>query len=459
MDNRPAVQHPKRLNLYIKYGTIHACYIYLYAKEKSMLGLSTEKTDKPNAVLANILNIKTDSKDDKFSLMLKSFSFGKSGSKELLETDAKETTPNILLSADEKSTEDKSSTKTSLMKLLALGKEDAHDEENIHPDILKALPSKTFKQDLQQLIGEAKAYLKDQIAQKIDIKELPKTLGGLIKLAEKSGIDVRAISFESLPKTAFTQELAQAIKGSSLTQNTLPHSTSELVKPALVNKQEKENSSKPLNALLSKINESLVAGAASSSEEIPAINKAKPFSASLSALLHGETVEEPTEGDISSKPEGEKASDKSQLVGNAKLDQFSQKLTEAKQLVQHVAQSMKESVENYKPPFTRVKMQLNPHKFGEMEVTLVQRGNNVHININANTTALTVMMQNSHELKAQLSAQGLGDASMNFSSHQQQHNEQQKREQAHSSYEAFQDFDEEFTEVATALEVIVPRYI
>jgi hypothetical protein len=93
-----------------------------------------------------------------------------------------------------------------------------------------------------------------------------------------------------------------------------------------------------------------------------------------------------------------------------------------------------------------------------MEVTPVQRGNNVPININANTTALTVMMQNSHELKAQLSAQGLGDASMNFSSHQQ-HNEQQKREQAHSSYEAFQDFDEEFTEVATALEVIVPRYI
>ena len=420
-----------------------------------MLGLSTEKTDKPNAVLANILNIKTDNKDDRFSLMLKSFSFGKSGGKELLEADVKETTPGALLDADDKTAPDKNTTKTSLLKLLALGKEDAQDEENIHPDILKALPSKTLKQDLQQLIGEAKAYLKEQITQKVDVKELPKTLGGLIKLAEKSGIDVRAISFESLPKTAFTQELAQALKGSSLTQNALPHSTSELVKPVLVNKQEKESVSKPLNALLSKINESLVAGAASSTEDIPAINKAKPLSASLSALLHGENIEESIEGEISSKPEGEK----SQLVGNTKTDLLSQKLTEAKQLVQHVAQSMKESVENYKPPFTRVKMQLNPQKFGEMEVTLVQRGNNVHININANTTALTVMMQNSHELKAQLSAQGLGDASMNFSSHQQQHNGQQKREHAHLSYEEYQDFDEEFTEIATALEVVVPRYI
>ncbi len=424
-----------------------------------MLGLSTEKTDKPNAVLANILNIKTDSKDDKFSLMLKAFSFGKSGGKELLETDVQETKSNLLLGTDEKSAADKNSTKTSLLKLLALGKEDAQDEENIHPDILKALPSKTFKQDLQQLIGEAKAYLKEQITQKIDIKELPKTLGGLIKLAEKSGIDVRAISFESLPKTAFTEELAQALKGPSLSQNALPHSTSELVKPVPVSKQEKEISNKPLNALLSKINESLVAGAASSAEEIPAINKAKPFSASLSALLHGENIEESAEGELTSRAEGEKASDKSHIVGNTKTEQLSQKLTEAKQLVQHVAQSMKESVENYKPPFTRVKMQLNPQRFGEMEVTLVQRGNNVHININANTTALTVMMQNSHELKAQLSAQGLGDASMNFSSHQQQQNEQQRREHAHLSYEEYQDFDEEFTEIATALEVVVPRYI
>lgn len=426
-----------------------------------MLGLSTEKTDKPNAVLANILNVKTDSKDDKFSLMLKSFSFGKSGSKELLETGAQESKSNLLLSTDEKPAADKNGTKTSLLKLLALGKEDSADEENIHPDILKALPSKTFKQDLQQLIGEAKAYLKEQITQKIGIKDLPKTLGGLIRLAEKSGIDVRAISFESLPKTAFTEELAQALKGSSLAQNTLPHSTSELVKPALASKQGKENSDKPLNALLSKINESLIAGAASSTEEIPAINKAKPFSASLSALLHGENIKESAEGDITPKLEGEKSSEKSQIVGNSKTEQLSQKVTEAKQLVQHVAQSMKESVENYKPPFTRVKMQLNPQKFGEMEVTLVQRGNNVHININANTTALTVMMQNSHELKAQLSAQGLGDASMNFSSHhqQQQHNEQQKREHAHLSYEEYQDFDEEFTEIATGLEVVVPRYI
>lgn len=425
-----------------------------------MIGLTTEKTDKPNAVLANILNTKIDSKDDKFSLMLKSFSFGKTDGKELLKTDNTAEKPESILNLDNKLEAGKTpAAKTSLLKLLALGKEDASDEENIHPDIIKGLGVKNFKQDLQQLIGEAKAYLKDQISQKIDIKELPKTLGGLIRLAEKSGIDIRAISFESLPKTAFTQELSQVLNTASLAKSTLPHSTSELVKPSSGIKQEKDVASKPLNALLNKTNVALSAVDTPSLEEAPVSTKARPFNASLNALLHAETIEESSEGELSSKPDSEKSSEKSQLVGHSRTEQLSQKLTEAKQLVQHVAQNMKELVENYKPPFTRVKMQLNPQKFGEMEVTLIQRGNNVHININANTTALTVMMQNSHELKAQLSAQGLGDASMNFTSQQQQQEQKHRQEHAGLTYEEYQDFDEEFTEIATALELVVPRYI
>ncbi len=483
-----------------------------------MLGLSTEKTDKPNAVLSNILNLKADTKDDKFSLLLKSFSFGKDDDIDLLKglTDSKLTPkgeekelthdlkklgilenledlkdlkdlknikdPDLLkkieaikdplllkkiedlLQLDEKV--DKAEEKSPLQKLFNLGKEDAKDEDLIHADIIKVLPAKTFKQDLQHLIGEAKAFLKEQISLKADIKDLPKTLGGLIKLAEKSGIDVRAISFEELPKTVFKEELAQVLKLAKpmeLTQATLPHSTSQLVKP-LVTKTEKESvSSKPLNTLLNKsiqvpVQTNLAA------DEVPSTQgststKEPLFNASLNALLHGENVEEKSEAEIGSKIEVDKSTEKSQLGSTSKAEQLSQKVTEAKQLMQHVAQSMKESVENYKPPFTRIKMQLNPQKFGEMEVTLIQRGNNVHININANTTALTLMMQNSHELKAQLSAQGLGDASMNFTSHQQQQEQKQKQEDAGLTYEEFQEYEEEFTEIATALEVVVPRYI
>jgi len=409
-----------------------------------MIGLSTEKPDKPNAVLANILNIKTDTKNDKFSLLIKSFSFAKGDDKGLLEGHEAEKKPG------------NGPTKLSLQKLFSLADKGAQDEELIHSDIIKALPAKTLKQDLQQLIGEAKAFLKEQISLKSDIKDLPKTLGGLIKLAQKSGIDVRAISLDKLPATAFNEELSQEVqlnKPIALIQDALPHSTSQLVKP--FSKPDKETTmAKPLNVLLHKSAQTISADGLPADENVKT-GKSPLFNASLNRLLHGEETKSTAEAELSPKLEG---ADKTQLVSQNKTELLSQKVNEAKQLMQHVAQSMKESVENYKPPFTRIKMQLNPQKFGDMEVTLVQRGNNVHININANTTALTVMMQNSHELKTQLSAQGLGDASMNFTSHQQQQ-QQQQRENAGLTYEEFQDYEEEFTEIATALEVVVPRYI
>ena len=422
-----------------------------------MLGLSTENPEKPNAVLSNVLNTKTDTKNDKFSHLLKSFSFGK-GKEVILDLKDIEGTAQL----DPKSKAVKGSPATSLQKLFSLGKEDAKDEELIHTDILKGIPPKMLKQGMQHLIGEAKAYLKEQISLTSDIKDLPKTLGGLIKLAQRSGIDVSRINLDTLPKTAFTEELTQALalgKSTSLAQNTLPHSTSELVKPAIPAKSEKATE-KPLNALLSKGSEAVAANGLEKTAKTPL------FAAQLSALLHGEKIESVIEGKVSTadesapKLEGLKGTDHTEHVAQSKTEQLSQKVTEAKQLIQHVAQNMKEAVENYKPPFTRIKMQLNPQKFGDMEVTLIQRGNNVHININANTTALTIMMQNSHELKAQLSAQGLGDASMNFTSHQQQHQEQKHRqEHAGLRYQEHQEFDEEFTEIATALEIVVAQYI
>jgi len=428
-----------------------------------MLGLSSDKTTEQKGLLSSLLGLKPDLNDDKFSLLLKSFSFGKTDEKGAGLPKGLD----ALFHGDAKKTEKGTST-SSLSQLFELGNAAEQEEELIHTDILKGLPLKDFKQNLQQLIGEAKNYLKEQITQKVDIKELPKTLGGLIKLAEKSGIDVRAISFETLPATAAKDELSQALnltKPGQQLQTQLPHSTSQLVKPSIESKPDKENPvTKPLNALLNRTSAALSSDGIVDAVFDKPLNQTKSplINATLSTLLHGEKSEENKslmEGESNLKIDGDKSSEKSQAVHLNKNDQLSQKITEAKQLVQHVAQSMKEAVENYKPPFTRIKMQLNPHKFGEMDVTLVQRGNNVHININANTNALTTMMQNSHELKAQLSAQGLGDASMNFSSHQQQQQERDKQEYAHLSYEEFQEFEEDFTEVATALEVVVPRYI
>lgn len=437
---------------------------------ESMLALSTEKAEGPKGLLSNLLGLKAGVKgaqDDKFSLMLKSFGLGKTEGKDFLfandkglklgtldqEGSQKKLDPLLLMS--EKTEESSKSKNTKLLSLFALGNEEAADEEQFHADILKSIPLKDAKQSIQTLIGEAKSYLKEQISQKVDIKELPKTLGGLIKLAEKSGIDIKAINFESLSKSAFSQELSQAISLAK-PQTSLPHSTSQLVKPTPV-KIEKEQIQRPLNALLNKA-AALAQVSAASAPILDALEEpkaVKTLSTSIQTLLHGESSED----EMGTRLESVKEQEKPQLVTQAKNEALSQKITEAKQLIQNVSQSVKETVENYKPPFTRIKMQLNPQKFGDMEVTLVQRGNNVHININANTTALTVMMQNSHELKAQLSAQGLNDAQMNFSSGQQEHQQNEHKHKQENAGLTYEEFEDELTEVATALEIVVPRYI
>jgi len=134
------------------------------------------------------------------------------------------------------------------------------------------------------------------------------------------------------------------------------------------------------------------------------------------------------------------------------------KVKEAQQLVRHFSAQIKEAVENYKPPFTRLKFQLNPVKLGEVDITMVQRGNNVHININSNTTAIATLMQNATELKTQLANNGLGNSTMQFNSGG---GEQQRQQQSQSYAEQMQEYyeDDENFEMLSSMEIIVPRYV
>ncbi len=135
------------------------------------------------------------------------------------------------------------------------------------------------------------------------------------------------------------------------------------------------------------------------------------------------------------------------------------KIKEAHQTVRQFASDLKEAVENYKPPFTRLKMTLNPAKLGEVDVTLVQRGNNVHINVSSNNTALNILAHNATELKTQLANNGVVNTTMQFST---AHGEQQQQEGRHQQFKEFykdiNHFSDEELEEITSMEITLPRY-
>ncbi|EOH2406014.1 flagellar hook-length control protein FliK [Campylobacter jejuni] len=93
-----------------------------------------------------------------------------------------------------------------------------------------------------------------------------------------------------------------------------------------------------------------------------------------------------------------------------------------KETLQYFSQDLKEAVDQYKAPITKLSITLNPNNLGEVEVTLIQRGNNLHINFNSNTNAMNLFIQNQAEFKNSLVNMGFAGLEMNFS-------DQGKREQ------------------------------
>ncbi|EAK8793490.1 TPA: flagellar hook-length control protein FliK [Campylobacter coli] len=105
-----------------------------------------------------------------------------------------------------------------------------------------------------------------------------------------------------------------------------------------------------------------------------------------------------------------------------KISQNNTKNITPKETLQHFSQDLKAAMEQYKAPITKLSITLNPHNLGEVEVTLVQRGNNLHVNFNSNTNAMNLFIQNQAEFKNSLVNMGFTGLEMNFS-------DQGKREQ------------------------------
>ena len=163
------------------------------------------------------------------------------------------------------------------------------------------------------------------------------------------------------------------------------------------------------------------------------------------------------------------ASNVSKLDGltTSKADSFEVKLVEAKQLTKYLSQDIKTAIEDYKSPFTRIKVQLNPQRLGEIDLTIVQRGKNLHINLSSNSVAINTLAMNAQDLKTQLANNGISNASLNFNNSSQSDqsgaNQQQQHQQKHQDQKAQDEYNyfetqEKNEEILSSLEIVVPHY-
>ena len=143
------------------------------------------------------------------------------------------------------------------------------------------------------------------------------------------------------------------------------------------------------------------------------------------------------------------------VISNAKAQ--SRNFQAVRETFDNFSSNLKEQVAAYKSPFMRFNITLNPLNLGEVEITMVNRGNNLHINFNSNTQTMNLFLQNQAEFKNSLVNMGFTELEMNFSDQNQQ-----KKEQGQKSYKGskFSSDDAEQSEPsAPRLELVVPRYV
>ena len=143
-------------------------------------------------------------------------------------------------------------------------------------------------------------------------------------------------------------------------------------------------------------------------------------------------------------------------IANSAKHQLQTK-AEIKETLSNFSSTLKEQVQNYKAPITRFNITLNPLNLGEVEITMVNRGNNLHVNFSSTTATMNLFLQNQAEFKNSLVNMGFTELEMNFSDQNQR---QEKREQAKNKYSSNQSDESENGQAEQSLlELVIPRYI
>ncbi|HEC1559410.1 TPA: flagellar hook-length control protein FliK [Campylobacter upsaliensis] len=196
--------------------------------------------------------------------------------------------------------------------------------------------------------------------------------------------------------------------------------------------------------------------------KITSENLTKVVQNKTSENLFSDLLNKETNKDLFTKENGENTAnteksgidDLNNLVKDLSRVNQNQKIISPKETLQYFSKDLKEAMEQYKAPITKLSITLNPSNLGEVEVTLVQRGANLHINFNSNHNAMNLFLQHQAEFKNSLVNMGFTGLEMNFSEQGKREQQQEKKAKSHYYEENF----EEESGPKINLELVLAKY-
>lgn len=137
--------------------------------------------------------------------------------------------------------------------------------------------------------------------------------------------------------------------------------------------------------------------------------------------------------------------------------EITSKTATVKESLNQFASDLQEKIDAYKPPIMKVELSLSPQSLGDVDVTLLTRGNNLHVTISSNTSTMSLFTQNQNDVKSALINMGFTNLEMNFSD--QNNKEQAQQNQKNSSGSSDEFTTESNEEETTLLEIVIPQYV
>jgi len=332
------------------------------------------------------------------------------------------------------------------------------EKEFISKKLIQLVPQKDQDNFSKEIIKNAKSYLEQQLIE-IEVKNSEKpTLGALVKLAVANNIDVQELTIKDVtPKENIQKMVETLFSPKVLPLNVRQAQSGQIMISREKNSANSEKTSKttthttPLAQLLNLSEQPIETVMIKTTQTADQMINKKASSAELEAL--SEELSLATE---QSKREHSELSVKESV----KVEARTNTQENAKSMIGHFSTSLKEAVKDYRPPFQRLHMKLNPEKLGSVDVTIIQRGQQLHINVSANQAALNMMNAQANELRTQLNNAGFGDASMEFNQQQDGNKEQQKQEQRQQQQNRFTSYSNNNDEESpiSSLELVMANY-
>ncbi len=127
----------------------------------------------------------------------------------------------------------------------------------------------------------------------------------------------------------------------------------------------------------------------------------------------------------------EKTKESSNSTQNAQNAQASDKTSEnkstaPKETIKHFTQQLKQEIQEYKPPMSRISMDLFPKELGKVEVIIQKVGKNLKVSVISHNNSLQTFLDNQQDLKNSLNALGFEGVDLSFS---QDSSKEQPKEQ------------------------------